>query len=117
MTEELTHILSARKGAYDLIVSADTLHYFGDLETVVRAAAGALRPGGWLIFTVERSPSPAAAPGFCLEASGRYSHAEPYVRGVLAQAALAVERLEGVDLRLEAGQPVAGLLVASRKVP
>ena len=117
VTEELTHFLSARKGAYDLIVSADTLVYFGDLETVVGAAAGALRPGGWLIFTVERSPSPAPAPGFCLEASGRYSHAEPYVRGVLAQAALAVERLEGVDLRLEAGQPVAGLLVASRKVP
>ena len=117
VAEELTRFLGAKREAYDLIVSADTLVYFGDLETVFRAAAGALRPGGWLVFTVERSPSPAAVPGFLLEASGRYSHAEPYVRGVLAQAGLAVERLEGVDLRLEAGQPVAGLLVASRKVP
>lgn len=114
---ELTDFLSARKGIYDLIVSADTLVYFGDLETVCRAAGGALRPGGWLVFTVERSPNPDGVPGFNLEPSGRFSHAEPYLRRVLAQAGMAVEKLEDMVLRLEGGQPVAGLFVTSRKAP
>ncbi len=114
---ELTDFLRARKEVYDLIVSADTLVYFGDLDTVCSAAGDALCPGGWFVFTVERSPSPVEVPGFNLEPSGRYSHAEPYVRRVLAQAGMAVERLDEVVLRLEAGQPVAGLLVACRKAP
>ncbi len=114
---ELTDFLSARKEVYDLIVSADTLVYFGDLEAVCRAAGDALRPGGWFVFTVEGSPKPAEGPGFSLQPSGRYSHSDPYVRRVLAQAGMAVERLEEAVLRLEAGQPVAGLLIASQKAP
>ena len=47
-------------GAFDVIVSADTLVYFGALEEVVAAAAKALRPGGVLVFTVEEL---CAAPG------------------------------------------------------
>ena len=50
---ELTAYLRDSAGAFDVIVSADTLVYFGPLEDVVAAAADALRPGGRLIFTVE----------------------------------------------------------------
>ncbi len=50
--------LREHAGAYDAIVSADTLVYFGALEDVVTAAAAALRPAGRLVFTVEE-----AAPG------------------------------------------------------
>lgn len=114
---EMTAFLSERHQAYDLIVSADTLVYFGELETICSAAAGALQPGGWLAFTVERFADPAAEPGFHLEPSGRYSHAEPYLRHVLTGAGMAIASLDGVDLRLESGQPVAGFLVAARNIP
>ena len=50
---ELTAYLQDNPGAFDVIVSADTLVYFGPLEQVVVAAAAALRPGGRLVFTVE----------------------------------------------------------------
>ena len=50
---ELTAYLRDSPGAFDAIVSADTLVYFGPLQDVVAASAGALRPGGRLIFTVE----------------------------------------------------------------
>ncbi len=50
---ELTAYLQAHRDEFDLIVTADTLVYFGALESVAAAAAGALRHGGRLIFTVE----------------------------------------------------------------
>ncbi|MDX1655401.1 MAG: tetratricopeptide repeat protein, partial [Candidatus Competibacteraceae bacterium] len=52
---ELTAFIAADPARWDAIVSADTLCYFGALEEVIAAAASALRPGGLLIFTVERA--------------------------------------------------------------
>jgi len=42
----LTEYLRGHTAAFDVIISADTLVYFGRLEEVVAAAANALRPGG-----------------------------------------------------------------------
>ena len=56
---ELTAYLSASAGMFDVIVSADTLVYFGPLEEVVAAAERALRPGGHSSSRSRSSPSPA----------------------------------------------------------
>lgn len=115
---ELTAFLAAQTAAYDLIVSADTLVYFGRLEPVLTAAAAALRLEGRLTFTVERLEEDAAtADGFRLDPSGRYRHAETYLRRVLIEVGMTVETLELVTLRLEGGQPVVGFLILARKVP
>ncbi|CAN7377491.1 tetratricopeptide repeat protein [Pseudoduganella sp. LjRoot289] len=112
---ELTAWLSGRPAAYDMLVSADTLCYFGALEAVMRAAAAAVRPGGYLVFTVEATQDAAAAPRFLLHPHGRYSHTEAYVRAALAAAGLEVTQLRHITLRQEASKPVAGLLVGARK--
>lgn len=112
---ELTAWLSSHPAAYDLVVSADTLCYFGALDAVIPAAGGTLRPGGHLVFTVEETVDSAAAPQFLLHAHGRYSHTEAYVRAMLAAGGLEVRELRRVTLRQEASKPVAGLLVAARK--
>lgn len=52
---ELTEFLLGQDGVWDVIMSADTLCYFGDLRRVVMAAAGALKAEGVLVFTVERA--------------------------------------------------------------
>ena len=52
---ELSAWLGSRHQAYDVIVSADTLCYFGPLDAVISAAADALKPGGLLAFTVEQA--------------------------------------------------------------
>ena len=111
---ELTAFLAARPASHDLIVSADTLVYFGDLRPVLAVAATALRPGGRLAFTVERGEE-AETTGFLLDHSGRYRHAEAYLRRELVRAGMVVESLGIVDLRLEGGHPVAGFLVLARK--
>ena len=52
---------------------------------------------------------------FRLDRSGRYQHAEAYLRRELVQAGMMVETLETVELRLEGGHPVVGFLVLARK--
>ncbi|WP_218511480.1 tetratricopeptide repeat protein [Variovorax sp. dw_308] len=114
---ELTAFIEAEAaGSLDLIASADTLCYFGDLGAVTRAAARALRPDGWLVFTVESIPA-AEAQDFRLNPHGRYSHRAGYLHEVLTAAGLVVGGVEPAHLRIEADQPVEGFVVSARKAP
>jgi predicted TPR repeat methyltransferase len=111
---ELTAYLRDFTAGYDVIVSADTLVYFGPLQGVVAAAANALRPGGRLIFTVEAAPDGASAAGYSISHHGRYTHTRQYLEGVLADAHLRPE-IRSAELRLEAGEPVEGFVVRATK--
>jgi predicted TPR repeat methyltransferase len=106
---ELCAYLQQHPGGYDLIVSADTLVYFGALDETMAAATRALRPGGWLCFTVEALGED--APGdYRLQHHGRYAHSKVYLAALAQRSGLAVRRLEPVVLRHEGGLPVAGWL-------
>lgn len=111
-TGELTHYLGTHPNAFDVVVSADTLVYFGALDDVARAAAGCLRPNGRLVFTVEAEPGP--SDGYVLQPHGRYTHDRDYVLRVFRNAGLE-PAVTDVELRLERGMPVAGLLVTAVK--
>jgi predicted TPR repeat methyltransferase len=110
---ELTEFLRTQPQAFDVIVSADTLVYFGDLRPFCTAAAGALRRSGLLVFTVEHAAARDAA-DFRLELHGRYSHSDEYVHRVLEEAGLSAHTRRA-NLRTEAGEPVAGLVVRAAK--
>jgi predicted TPR repeat methyltransferase len=116
---ELTAFIGARKRAYDLIVSADTLCYFGDLSSVMSTAAAALRPGGRFVFTVERaSEGGSAVTGtYRLNPLGRYSHQEKYVSSIVSGSGLKLESMVNAVLRTEMGLPVDGLVVTARAKP
>jgi predicted TPR repeat methyltransferase len=111
---ELTAYLAACTETFDVIVSADTLVYFGPLEAVVGASENALRLGGRLIFTVEELVGAGHVDGYSIGTSGRYRHARDYVQGVLEGASLCTE-IASAELRLEAGEPVAGLVAQGTK--
>ncbi len=76
---ELVHYLDTQPPAFDVVVAADTLCYFGELGDAMAAASRALRPGGWLIFTVEALDGD-SQPGHQLRPTGRYAHSADYVR-------------------------------------
>jgi predicted TPR repeat methyltransferase len=112
---ELTAWLATQANACDLIVSADTLVYFGELVPILSAACGAIRPGGLLIFTLEKTDTTENVSGYRLDPSGRYSHTDEYVTSALAQTGLQLEGIDCVVLRQERAQDVAGMLVTARK--
>ncbi|HEU4486178.1 MAG TPA: tetratricopeptide repeat protein [Povalibacter sp.] len=111
---ELVQFMRSRPHAFDAIVSADTLVYFGAIAEACAAAFDALRPGGLLIFTVEALPADAAE-DFRLEVHGRYAHNEHYVRHCLEVAGFALCELRRESLRMERMQEVIGFLVLAQR--
>ncbi len=114
VVDELTAYLRKHEATFDLVVSADTLVYFGDLGEVLPAAARAMVPGGILAFTVERAAGADAEAGYCIRPSGRYVHGREYLETTLEGAGFADLAFHEVHLRKEAGNWVEGYLVSAR---
>jgi len=111
---ELVAFMQAHASRYDVVISADTLVYFGALEGAFDAAAVALRPGGLFAFTLEAEPDQSDAQ-HRLNQNGRYSHQAGYVRACLAGAKLELVQLEPGVLRKEMGANVHGHVVVARR--
>ncbi len=110
---ELTAFMSSRVACFDVVVSADTLVYFGALEAVAAAAWNCLRDKGLFAFTVERRDAGDAP--YAMEPHGRYSHRESYATTVLRNQGFALLEQRHVVLRKEKGQDVHGLLLVARR--
>ena len=111
---ELTHYLNTQPEAFDAVVSADTLCYFGALHGAMAAAKRSLRPGGWFIFTVEALLEDDERE-HVLQVNGRYAHSAAHVRAAAAATGLAAHALDAVVLRQEAGRDVRGWLAVLHK--
>jgi predicted TPR repeat methyltransferase len=110
---ELTAFIGSHPQAFDIIVSADVLCYFGRLDEVFGAARAALRPGGLFAFTVEALLEPGAGEDFRLQMHGRYAHSRGCLERLLARAGFPAVQIDQVVLRQEFLEPVHGYLVAA----
>ena len=111
---ELQNYLAGHANAFDVIISADTLVYFGALDGVLNAAYQSLKPNGLMVFTVEETVSEDA--GYKINPSGRYNHGRSYVRASMLSAGFEICAMDPAELRLEGGEPVSGLVVTGRKL-
>ncbi|MCB1598026.1 MAG: tetratricopeptide repeat protein [Gammaproteobacteria bacterium] len=111
---ELCAFMASRPAAFDLIILADTLVYFGALEEAFSTAHTALAPGGMLAFAVE---SRSDGPDYQLELHGRYSHRPDYVTRLLADSGYTLQSLEPIVIRRELNADVAGIAVVARRKP
>jgi predicted TPR repeat methyltransferase len=93
----------------DLILAADAMVYVADLAPLLAEVKRVLAPGGLLAFTVETH----AGDGVVLGEGLRYAHGEPYVRAEIAEAGLALSRLDVLSARNEDNTPVPGLVVVA----
>ena len=102
----------------DVLTIVDTLIYFGRLDEVLAAATKALRPGGWIFFTLEHLEQVERAlegRDWVLHPSGRYSHSQSYVERVVSEAGFVDLEIIRDTIRLEVGRPVKGLVVSARR--
>jgi len=111
---DLASIGTLPAGPFDMIVSSDVLVYFGDLAPVLTNFASIIRPGGWLILTLELTELPR---GWALHPSGRHKHDPAYLKSALQAAGFTAPktRIDG-DLRHEFGAPVRGFAVAAQRL-
>ena len=108
---DLETVLGELALSYDLIVSADTMTYFGDLTPLFRGIAQRLEPGGFCIFTTEAK----AGEGWEKTKVHRFRHSDVYLKGEAERAGLHVLEIMPCALRREENEPVAGFAVAVRK--
>lgn len=112
---ELTEFLTRFENAYDVIVCADTLIYFGDVERVFAAAASALRSDGLFVFTIENLLDASSEENYRLNDHGRYSHTQGYIEETLTTVGLPIREISSEVIRTESQVPVAGLSVTACK--
>ncbi len=103
---DAAQFLKEKNGRFDLVAAADVLTYFGSLNDIFAAVAGALKPQGRFIFSVSRNTL--NDKDYFLHLSGRFVHRREYVENMLAAAGMHTDSCREVILRQEAGKPVRG---------
>ncbi len=126
MAEEL--MSHASSGAFDLVVSADVLVYYGHLEYILNTLARALTPRkGLLAFTLEalkdgdpqllreqeqqqQQQQGSQQEGWILRDTGRYAHRRDYVEAAAGKAGLETLAVEEMVGRKDKGRDIPGYL-------
>lgn len=107
--------LNRLQARYHLVTIASVFVYFERLDAVIQGCHSVLRPGGMLIFTVDRhaEPGPDMAPS--PRSTLMYTHSRSYVQRCLGQAGLTPIAFEEIEERLAWKDltPVPALLVTS----
>ena len=96
---------------FDIIIAADVMPYFGDLEHTLGLVQHNLEAGGYFIFTIENSDSSKA---YSLSESGRYQHNSEMLRRQLQQNWQIIQD-KAVTTRTQNFQPVKSQLFVVRK--
>jgi predicted TPR repeat methyltransferase len=111
VTDMLQGLCAEDEASANLIVAADAFVYVPELDALLREAARVLKPQGLLAFTVETH----AGNGVILGQGLRYAHSADYLRGAIAGAELKVCEIAVASTRIEANEPVPGLVVTAGK--
>ena len=98
----------------DLVVAADVLAYFGDLEPIMTVAANLTADGGLVALTLEAGLEDS---DWLLQPSLRYCHGETYLRRLLDRHGLDALRLSREPIRRDGADIISGFLVVARKRP
>lgn len=112
---ELCDFMQNTASRFNFVICADTLVYFGVLESAFAAVARVLKPDGFFIFSVEQHRKGPGAGAYLLQVNGRYCHDKSYVTNALLAAGFTVCLLEDIVPRLEGGETVDGALFVAQK--
>ena len=105
---DISTSLRQSDGRYDLILSADVFIYVGNLKSIFKASAQALKPGGLFAFSLEAEESQT---DFRLCSTGRYAHSLSYIRNLANDNALEEMHIDEATLRMDKNKPIEGYIV------
>jgi len=111
VTDMLQGLQAESDASANLIIAADAFVYVPELDALLVETARVLTPQGLLAFTVEMH----AGKGVILGPGLRYAHGEAYLRKAIADAGLTLCEITAVSTRIEANEPVPGLVVTASK--
>ncbi len=109
---DIVAALKSKTAAWDLAISTDVFVYVGALEEVFAASSAALKPGGFLAFSIEAGDD---SETFVLRNTGRYAHASSYIRSLSAAAGFDEIERRAVVLRKEGLEDMQGYLFLLRR--
>jgi len=104
---DLVAVLDATRQRYDLFVCADVFPYVGRVEPLFSAISRHAAAGALFTFSTERH----YGDGYVLQPSGRYAHAQEYLRVVAASHGFSVLTMRTENLRKQQGAWIPGDLV------
>jgi predicted TPR repeat methyltransferase len=110
---DLMEVLKNRRSDVDLILAADVFVYVGELTPLFAVAQSALRPGGIIAFSVEKTRE--NEPDLVLRESRRFSHSRSYIQRLIAQTGLEMMELSDAVLRLDGRDVIEGMIVVAKK--
>jgi predicted TPR repeat methyltransferase len=97
----------------DIIVAADVLGYYGDLDELFAAARHALRTSGYFLFSIEPYDQ---EEDFHLQQYARFAHKPSYIEKLAYQHRFSIVEKQDSSLRLQQERPVKGQLYLLRGV-
>lgn len=98
------------QASFDIIVSADTLIYLGNLVRTFAAVSHTLRPAGLFVATLEKLEDDKI--DYKIDGSGRFMHSRRCIERLAAENGLTIETLREEVMREEMGEPVKGYVFA-----
>ncbi len=95
-------------GAYDCVLAADALCYFGDLRPLLQTCRRALAAGGVFAFSIESFEGE----GFRLQETLRFAHAPAYLEATARETGFRALLMRAASTRREASHDAPGLVAA-----
>ncbi len=95
----------------DLIIAADVFSYIGDLTHILSKCHTALKRGGYLLFSVEKT----VIEPFILQKNMRYAHTKTHIESLAKLLEYEIIECENVVLRTQQKKPVEGYLYCLRQ--
>lgn len=112
VTAEAASFLGQHQHLFSLIVAADVLVYFGELEGLLAALAEAMQGNGCFVFNVEAGQ----VDNFQLTSSGRFAHSLVYLNHLAITLGFEILLTEETILRQQAETPVKGYVCVWRRL-
>lgn len=109
--DDLCHALENLE-QQDLVIAADVLSYFGDLQPPFAAAAHCLKQGGYFIFSVEKCSND---PRYKLRKTLRYAHHSDYIKEAAEQTKFELCDINNSVIREDHGRAIEGYIVLLKK--